>query len=280
MPITQLKKRLALSRFGAAVSNWRSSIEAAAASQSRRESIARREALSSRLINGLFQDLTVKSGPFCGLKYDSAESHGSVLLAKLSGTYEAELHAVFVELKSKPYQLIIDVGCAEGYYAVGSAMLWPRSVVHAFDIAPTARALTAALAAANTVQNRVNIGALFTMQDGQTLKDRFGSTLMIVDVEGAEQKFFLSGGDISWLNDVDLIIECHDFLVPGISRDLFSQFSRTHSVEVITSVADIFRPLVFPPKFAESLSAFEREVLIAEQRPSQMCWLVCRSRQS
>lgn len=60
----------------------------------------------------------IYSGPFRGMKYLRA-STGSVILPKLIGTYENELHFVFNEIRGNNYDQFIDVGAAEGYYVVG-----------------------------------------------------------------------------------------------------------------------------------------------------------------
>jgi methylase of polypeptide subunit release factors len=65
----------------------------------------------------------------------------SILVPKLLGSYEAELHPVLDQVIRNNYETIIDVGCAEGYYAVGLALSLPTTHVHAFDIDSRAREL-------------------------------------------------------------------------------------------------------------------------------------------
>jgi protein-L-isoaspartate O-methyltransferase len=54
--------------------------------------------------------------------------------AKLLGAYEHSLHDVLLKPVSRQPDPIINVGCAEGYYAVGLARLLPDATVYAFDI--------------------------------------------------------------------------------------------------------------------------------------------------
>lgn len=63
--------------------------------------------------------LTVRRGPFAGLRYPSHDAVGSSLWPKLLGSYEAELAPTFEALCATPYRTVVDVGAAEGYYAVG-----------------------------------------------------------------------------------------------------------------------------------------------------------------
>jgi len=67
---------------------------------------------------------TVASGPFRGMRY-VARAYHSAYHAKLLGTYEMELHGIVEELCRETPGIIVDVGAAEGYYAVGLAMRLP-----------------------------------------------------------------------------------------------------------------------------------------------------------
>ena len=59
----------------------------------------------------------VQSGPFRGLSY-LPYATGSALLPKLVGSYEDHLHEVFATVLQNKYDVVVDVGCAEGYYVV------------------------------------------------------------------------------------------------------------------------------------------------------------------
>src|SRR5207253_2384293 len=84
--------------------------------------------------------LVVENGPFAGMKYLDRVEHGD-LPPKLIGCYEAELHEVILCIAGRPYQRVVNVGCGEGYYAVGLARLLPAARVYAFDLSEVARAL-------------------------------------------------------------------------------------------------------------------------------------------
>src|SRR5690348_1337426 len=74
----------------------------------------------------------VNSGPFKGLEYISGAA-GSAYTPKILGCYEQEIHAFIEEIINKSYSVIVDVGCAEGYYAVGFAYRSSDVKVYAFD---------------------------------------------------------------------------------------------------------------------------------------------------
>ncbi len=99
----------------------------------------------------------VRRGPLQGLRYPESVEPGDIV-AKLVGSYEAELHPVFESWIDAGFEHVIDVGSAEGYYAAGLAHAAPSSTVHAFDIDPVARESCEALARANGIDPRLNIG--------------------------------------------------------------------------------------------------------------------------
>ena len=81
----------------------------------------------------------VQSGPFTGMWLARETSWPDAVLAPLLlGTYEQELHTdlerEIARLSQMPSCMVANVGCAEGYYAVGLAGRLPNATVHAVDI--------------------------------------------------------------------------------------------------------------------------------------------------
>src|SRR5436305_1529663 len=95
----------------------------------------------------------VRSGPFAGMTMLRAVADGSYT-AKLLGCYERELHGLIRRLVRTRYRTVVNVGCAEGYYAVGLARRMPAATVHAHDTDPEARRLCRRLARANGLGTR------------------------------------------------------------------------------------------------------------------------------
>ena len=67
----------------------------------------------------------VQGGPFAGMTYVRGVSCANTI-SRLLGSYEAELHPVVEQVISRSYPTVIDVGCAEGYYAIGLARRSPQ----------------------------------------------------------------------------------------------------------------------------------------------------------
>src|SRR5262249_8007661 len=117
-------------------------------------------------IRDIFPTLTVRYGPFAGMRYPEAASVGSTLFPKLIGSYEREIRDVLEIIARTDYSEIVDIGCAEGYYAVGLAMTVPGARVLAFDTDEKAVRLCRRMAEINGVSDRVVVG---TFCDAETL---------------------------------------------------------------------------------------------------------------
>ncbi|MCX8509932.1 MAG: hypothetical protein ORN49_13820, partial [Rhodobacteraceae bacterium] len=92
----------------------------------------------------------VLSGPFRGMDYAVAATEGAGA-ARLLGCYEASLHPIVEAAVARGYAQIIDIGCAEGYYAVGLALRLPQARVLAHDTNPAAQQACQGFAALNGV---------------------------------------------------------------------------------------------------------------------------------
>lgn len=217
-------------------------------------------------------DLSVQRGPFKGLRYPGAWSHGSSLLPKIFGTYECELHPLLERLLVRQYDVIIDVGAAEGYYAVGAAQAWPSAKIFAFERQEAPRKFLGEMARINGVAERLDIRCEFFLTDLRSIMPAYRG-LLICDAEGAENEIFADGPLLHLLENFDLLLEAHDFIIPGIAAELKRRLSRTHSVKDIFSVDDGFRPdLVEVPELT-GLSNDDRVRRLAERRPAAMKWL-------
>src|SRR5215218_9023943 len=103
--------------------------------------------------------LTVRRGPFSGLRYPPADvANVTTLVPKLMGSYERELHVPMERLLEPRPSIVVNAGCADGYYAVGLARRLPEATVHAFDLEPRWRWICGRLARVNGVSERVVIG--------------------------------------------------------------------------------------------------------------------------
>lgn len=219
----------------------------------------------------LFRDLIVQAGPLAGLKYPKQISHGSAISAKLLGVYEAELHSVIVQvIKSQP-KIVIDIGCAEGYYAVGLARLLPMAEIIAFDISAYARSLCAEMVKHNNINNVQIMGEAKAQQLVELAPQ--GPGFVLCDCEGAEQGLLTAEVFIALRNWI-ILVEMHEFIHHGIEENLVSIAEKTHTIMVIDSVDDYRRIHKYPSHYTKHLAHDVQFFLYREGRPHMMRWLV------
>jgi hypothetical protein len=170
----------------------------------------------------------VLAGPFAGMRYIRAS--GSGLLPKLVGSYESELHGAVLESLGRGYEVVVNVGSGEGYYAVGYARCLSQAVVHAFDADPLARQRLGMMATLNGVAARVRIGGFCSPASLQSLLG--GRCLVVCDCEGGEGEL-LDPERVPALRGADILVEMHDFIDPSISRTLLARMDGSHEIQVL-----------------------------------------------
>jgi protein-L-isoaspartate O-methyltransferase len=210
----------------------------------------------------------VQSGPFAGMDY-LAESTEGGLAPRLLGSYESELHPAIEAFAAADLDVIIDIGSAEGYYAVGMARIAPRVTVHAYDIDPKARAACADLALRNGVSDRVIVGGEFKGEDFAAFADR--KVLVLMDAEGAEDAL-LDPARWPALRDMNLIVETHNMYAPGVTDRLTERFEQSHDIENIEQTPRIMAR----PDWLKKLSHLDQLLAIWEWRAGPTPWLVMR----
>ena len=189
--------------------------------------------------------LTVSGGPFAGLIYPDQQP--LTLAPKLLGIYERELHpAIEAAIRAQP-DVIVNVGAADGYYAVGLARRCPEATVIAYEADAQQRELCRRVAAANGVQ--VDIRG--TAGPG----DLDGAALVVMDCEGCERAL------LEPPLTATLVVELHDFLDAGLDA-VTQRFAGSHEIEIVPTSPQ-------PP---------HRELLLSEYRPGPMRWAVLTPR--
>lgn len=220
--------------------------------------------------------VVVRNGPFKGLKYASLEAAGSSLFPKLLGSYERELYEIIETTKKNIYSEVIDIGCAEGYYAIGFALGNNVGKVYAYDIDLNARKLCCNMAKANNVKHKVIISDKCT--DKTLANFNFtGRSLVISDCEGYERILFNKLSVKNLLNS-DVLIEVHDY---DLSKNykvtnykyLINLFKSTHNYKVINSIDDYQKIYTYKYKELQGFDNSQKFLALRERRACIMKWL-------
>jgi hypothetical protein len=218
------------------------------------------------------QGTVVWQGPLKGLDFWPRSAEGCHV-AKLLGCYEQPLQPFIEDALQTEYSTILNIGCAEGYYAVGMARQMPDTRILAYDLNPEAQKTCTALAEKNGVADRVTVGSLFSPSDFAAFAG--ARTLVMCDIEGAEQDL-LDPGKAPALAGMDLIVESHDGLVPGITDVLMQRFEPTHRIEVVQDNGS--RPLTDTPVWFQQLAHLDQLLATWEWRSGPTPWLVMKAR--
>ena len=187
----------------------------------------------SNICKNISPKKTVLSGAFEGMRYHSFQSYGSVIIPKIVGSYEDELLPIFKKLFTKNYSEIIDIGTAEGYYAIGLSLKFPTAKVFGYEVNEQAKILCHNNAEENNMASRLQ---LCSFLDAEQLS-RFVFTqkgLIICDCEGYEKQLFTSASAKN-LHQCDLIIELHDCNDNSISKTILPLFNQTHKLTLVKS---------------------------------------------
>jgi SAM-dependent methyltransferase len=199
----------------------------------------------------------VLRGPFRGMRIDpSAVSWADGdIIRKLLGTYEEELHSIVLDAVVTAGQgRLVNVGCAEGYYAVGFARLGLNVV--AVDI----QDLALDMAGRNAGLNEVSI--TFDKIPPPPVEGDF----WWVDIEGEELN--LLSDYRRWIG-VTILVELHEWKDREMVEKFRARFSPTHKVALVEASGRNPNRYPFLSEFPDSA----RWQAMSEGRPEQMRWM-------
>jgi len=230
-----------------------------------------------RLSEALAQQFnyTVRYGPFAGMSLNreswwSAADRGAMML----GIYEQEVLEALDSL-SPGRDVLIDVGAADGYYAIGSLKAGWVSHAYCFEMSEAGREVILANAKANGVADQVTVLGEADINFLTELVDSHGvelsRSIIIVDIEGSEFGL-LTQENLDLLRDSCVIVELHEF----------DEESRANGDRLINSVSPNFKTSILTTG-GRDLSRFpeldqwpddDRWMLCSESRAYRMRWLV------
>ena len=147
----------------------------------------------------------VVSGPFAGMEY-VWRALGSAYIPKLLGIYERELAwCVEAACEARPDR-IVNLGAAEGYYAVGLARRNPQARVVAFEAMEFGRNLLSEMVALNGVSERVEVRGTAGCPELRAALHGAVCPLVVCDVEGQEANL-LDPATVPGLRGARILVE-------------------------------------------------------------------------
>lgn len=214
--------------------------------------------LGDKIVTGLFKGMVIPEVA----PWDDGNAS-----TKLLGAYEFELQKAVVRAIERKPEVVVNVGCAEGYYAIGLARLVPSLKVYAADIDQLSLDICEDYAKRNGVSVET-VNGFKSAADMNSVGASEG--LFVVDCEGAEIAL-LDKSACPGLVSCDIIVECHDFMNPTISSTLAKRFSDTHDVEVFWPQL----PRLGEYPFLATSPTVMSLLTVTEKRPMPTLWLAC-----
>jgi hypothetical protein len=213
----------------------------------------------------------VRQGPFAGMRYVHM-SQGSAYIPKLLGIYERELTPAVEAIIARQPRFVVDVGAAEGYYAVGLARRLPQTRVVAFELETKGQAALREMAAINGVSGRVEVRGKCEPDDLAAALAGESSAVVVCDVEGCEQHL-LDPGAVPALRHTAILVELHDFIVPKITEALKQRFEETHCIAHVWQEPRLRDEFPWHTMGTRLLPKSYLDWSVNEWRPVRMAWL-------
>ena len=188
----------------------------------------------------------------------------------LLGTWELELAGVWERVFSRDYPLMVDVGAAEGYYAVGMAYRKPDTRIVAFEMEDRVRHNLETIQNLNRAQ--LNVRGQCELEDLAAFGDELEDAFILMDVEGFETTL-LDPEKIPSLRKSWILVELHDLYAEGCSELLEQRFESSHRIERIEGFDRTLQH--FPESAGLVKRLFPEQRLVPfmdEGRPHPMSW--------
>jgi hypothetical protein len=201
-----------------------------------------------------------------------ASGIGSVYYPKLLGVYERELHPIIEAIARLGPDRIIDIGAAEGYYAVGLALHNPKAEVVAFEEAPHGQALVREMAGGNGVTDRIRVLGRCEPADLRAELTTARRAVVVCDVEGYETTL-LDPAAVPSLATAWVLVELHEFIVAGVGEMIRCRFADSHRITEIAQTHRTRADYPYLPWYTRLLPAAYATYPVNEFRPAQMSWL-------
>lgn len=220
---------------------------------------------------GHYPDEVVR-GPFSGMRLPPRTMFLDARFEKVFGAYEHELFPWLEELASSPNQFskVVNVGAADGFFAVGLARLLPQVEVVAFEPNGVKTPVLREMARINGVDGRITLHGFCREPDLQALScDE--PVLVVMDIDGGERDL-LDPQAVPWLVRAAILVETHDAFVPGVTALLMKRFAASHSIVEFSMRGPDFGSIA-PLR---GLRMHEVDALVGSERPGLQSWLWMR----
>lgn len=178
---------------------------------------------------------TVAYGPFSGVKLSSESWWGQLIYSsRILGTYGSQA-ANKISLLSRPQGQLINIGSADGFFAIGVLKAGWFDEAVCFEISEQGQKFTAQNAKINGLEDKITILGEVDADVLTALSQIRDDILILCDIEGGEFTLF-DDALLSALRANALIIELHPHLVENgteVRDEFVEKAGKYFDVEVI-----------------------------------------------
>ena len=196
----------------------------------------------------------------------------------LLGFYEKEVLEQ-LQQDQESYNLFIDIGAADGYYAAGMSLKLGIPSI-AYEANESGRNSIRKITVSNGLAEKIEVRETFgnesfkeLMIDIEGRNNPRNRPLLLFDIEGSEFDL-LTTENLEYLYDAFLLIEVHQWGEYELkeAKKLFERLNLNHSVTVLTTGSR--NPAIYAN--LEILDDVDRWLLCAEGRDRVGVWYYCR----
>lgn len=222
-------------------------------------------------------DGTVRYGPFKGLKLNRDTWWGKLDLGnQCLGLYEKELLHFFQNIRENEFSTLIDIGAADGYYAVGALVSGIFDSVICFEQSASGRETIHRNWENNgSIGNLSILGAADANSIAEIPESRLKKSLLIVDIEGAEFNL-LTDQVLDKLQESTIVVEIHNWVDGFIDlyADLLRRANKNHQIHVLERIQRSTTEIPELRDFTDD----NRLLVTSERRPCLMRFLLLQPR--
>ena len=215
----------------------------------------------------------VAYGTFKGMKL-SKNTYWSKndIITHILGVYEKHVLKKIIEFSKKGNYPFIDIGAADGYFAIGMAFSETFKKIYAFEIDEEGRRSLNRNIENNLCKDKVVVDIEANFETLKEIVDKNKSAVILIDIEGSEFDL-LDDNLLQLLSNCYIVCELH----PTLSANGFEkQNMLINNAKAFFDVSMIQRESYSPNKFSELNEFTDEERLIAfgEGRENNMNWLI------
>ena len=210
---------------------------------------------------------TVQQGPFKGMIINEDQFWGpGDRSSKILGLYEKEIQDLIVSIqKDKNYSTFVDIGGADGFFAIGSLVNNLFEKCEVFEISKKGRNSIQKNSKKNNVYDSIKIHDKASKRSLIKI-DNINNSLILCDIEGGEYELF----DEKLINEIypsDIIIEIHKDKENSLVN-FEKRFTKTYSLTKITQEPRSLKNF----KELENINDNNRALIMSEGRSGIQEW--------